>query len=181
MLLIEILRTVGQLAEAVAQKTAEVDKLKKDYEKKLATVNKYIELLTSHNANNDVLSEDKAMELIEKDITCPHCHKNVNSLQENPDYVVVPRKKIHVPQQSARDVANQLHQLTLDTQKVRQDITTHEEKDPVSGPKDLPKDSIPKEPKKHHGGKLKRTCSYCKQPGHSRARCFKRLTKDPSS
>lgn len=168
MLIVEFLKTVGQLAEAITHKNAELERLKIEYEKKLALLNSYIGIYAS-NQDGQELDDTKLIDLISQDFKCPNCEHKLYSLMKDSDFVLIPKKKIKTPQTGSPGLSDQLRQLSLDAQKLSSTTLDQKENQPIQ-----------EKQKRHHGGKQKRTCSYCKESGHSRAKCFKRLTKDTS-
>lgn len=151
MLLAEISKSMGDLALAVNRKTAELDRMKAEYDTKLRIVNKYIDKI---NAMMDSSSQTELGELdaLEKTVSCPACHTKVYDLDEESEYVLVPRNKIHLLRETESESA---------TREIKAE--------PLPVPK----------PGRSKSRTI--TCSYCNKTGHSRARCFVRLSKEPGT
>lgn len=174
MLVVEVLKTVGQLASAISQKTKELDLLKREYEIKLQILDQYIakvaptELLPKESTSK----AENITELLSKELRCSSCSNVVYSLKDQSDYVLVPLGRAQEKASDMTELLQSLRDLKLGAQQA-----DNEQTPAVS--RTLP-DKPNKERTKSHG-KLKRTCSYCNEPGHTRARCFARLSKDPSA
>ena len=143
MLIVDVSKTVGDLAKAIAEKSQELELLKQEYLGKIAIVNSYIESINSNNC--DDLDEPAFLNVLTTKIECPHCQKTVCGIEKSANYVMVPK--------------GILRGIEPKQEMVKQEV-------------------IPSKPKK---GSQKKTCSYCNRTGHSRARCFERLAKDPTT
>ncbi|SGZ50019.1 CIC11C00000003366 [Sungouiella intermedia] len=191
MLIADVSATVENLAILVNKKSNELAKLQQEYQEKLEILNKYIGKIEdaekcedstrlevskkdSNSLENSQISQLKKLEsesllqdeslesqnsqilhLISSPVCCPNCLEKFYDLSSKSEFVLIPRNKVHLLQnQKANHIIENVQQSIGDLQ-------------------------ISELPKKLHG-KLKKTCSYCKKPGHSRARCFTRLSRDPS-
>lgn len=96
-------------------------------------------------------SPDELQSLIKQPVECPGCHTLLHDLFKDSDFVLVPRKSVAVPAE----------------EKVPQHPTTKPQVPLLNTP------TAPKSKSK------KKTCSYCNKLGHSRARCFERLSTEP--
>lgn len=174
MLIAEVSATVENLAILVHKKSNELAKLQKEYHEKLEILNKYIDMIAekteylenvenpeqsqtsqkSGNLQNSPETDNTLLKLISTPVYCPLCLNTLYDLSSNSDFVLIPRNKVHLLGDEGHTVEK--------VETAMESLQVSEQ--PVA--------------KKH--GKLKKTCSYCKKPGHSRARCFTRLSKDPS-
>lgn len=175
MLVVEVLKTVGQLAAAITQKSKELDLLKAEYESKLKILDEYItkvvprEEQRRENGSNEI----DTCELLQKELRCLKCQNIVYSLKEETDYVLVPRKVAERKAADIPDLIQSLEKLETSVKSINAGSSRPLQQTPqVNQPQ--------RQNKKQHG-KLKRTCSYCDDPGHTRARCFARLSKEPGS
>lgn len=89
MLIVDVLKTVGDLASAINRKTRELDALKEEYAAKLALVNQHAENLSQ-------LSEKDYLDLLQSKIECPQCHTVVHDNAAS-NFVLVPKGKVSVP------------------------------------------------------------------------------------
>ncbi|XBA49184.1 hypothetical protein SBP28_003721 [Candidozyma auris] len=172
----EVSKTVGELAAAITQKSKELDRLKKEYEVKLRVLDAYIskvvplEMFLSKGEESD----KEVTDVIDQELRCSNCSNIIYSLQEGCDYILVPRALAQQKAAQVDDLSAAISALSASDNNVTDSHT-----DPALS------DNIAKAPtassrqsKKQHG-KQKRTCSYCNRSGHTRARCFERLSKEP--
>lgn len=166
MLVVDLLTTVGQLASAITQKTKELDKLKAEYEAKIQILDKYIAKVTENSPETDSPNKTEAADLLQKELRCQNCSHLIYSLNEQSDYVLVPKRVALEKGAQVPKLLQSLEQLQLGSES--------------ANPTPPPQNSRPSQPrnKKQHA-KLKRTCSYCDEPGHTRARCLARLNGEP--
>lgn len=177
MLIAEVSATVENLAILVHKKSNELAKLQKEYHEKLEILNKYIGKIAENTQyleivenpeqsqtsqksgklqNSSETTDNTLLKIISTPVCCPLCLNTLYDLSFNSDFVLIPRNKVHLigdgdEGHTVEKVESAMESLQVSEKQVS---------------------------KKH--GKLKKTCSYCKKPGHSRARCFTRLSKDPS-
>lgn len=157
MAIVELLKSLDNLARAIVEKNKEVDEMKKEYESKLRTVNQYLKLLqdpTNHSTTN----EETFLTALANQATCPHCEKHLNTSASS-EFVLIPRNQIAIKSTPVGD------------EEEAQETTIN----------DTTEECTSKESEIRHGqakkqNNSKRICSYCKAPGHSRAKCFKRLS-----
>lgn len=165
MLVVDLLKTVGLLANAVTQKTKELDRLKAEYEAKIRILDTYIAKVTEELPETNLSGDKETTELLQKELRCLQCLHLVYSLNEQSDYILVPRKAALREAKEVPELLQSLERLKISAGGLNTNTV---------------QSSLPPQPqsKKHHG-KLKRTCSYCDQPGHTRARCLDRLNGQP--
>lgn len=154
MLIVEVLKTVGELASAITQKTQELERLKQEYESKLRVVNLYIARIegASQETDSDICS------VLETQLRCSKCQNVVYDLNQDTEYILIPKKKAHLLRSAGGSLDTELGDLSLHAQTPNSTSAVYVK------------------PKKSNS---KKTCSFCNQTGHSRARCFERLSKEP--
>lgn len=150
MLIPDISATVEQLAGVVSKKYEELAKIKTEYENKLRYLNLVIERVNPSGDIQNTIDEDTFDEIIRKSAFCPNCQHKLSNMDENHDYVILPKLKANL---------RSLHTETQDSAIVQLAITEL---------------SLSKREK------TKKICSYCHKPGHTRARCFLRLNTEPN-
>lgn len=167
MLIADVSSTVENLALLVNKKANELAKLQREYEEKLEIINAYIGKIAQRpesekleksqeleiSKNSREIPENELLKLISTPVCCPLCLNTLYDLSSTSEFVLVPRNKAHL----LRDFDDTVNKVQTSVENLQ----------------------VSEQPAKKHG-KLKKTCSYCKKPGHSRARCFTRLSKDPS-
>lgn len=155
MSIVELSNSVDKLAKAVAEKNKELDKLKQSYEEKIDQLNECILLLTEGIKKSEEFTEYTLLDDYKKAITCSNCRSSV-VFDEN--YLVVPLGKIS-KQIQGTELSKKFHQLEISR-------STEQKGEKLSTVK----------PKKKERTKNKIICSYCKKPGHTRAKCEARLS-----
>ncbi|ODV79984.1 uncharacterized protein CANTADRAFT_25749 [Suhomyces tanzawaensis NRRL Y-17324] len=163
MSVVELLKSVDSLARLITERTQELEKLKQDYNAKLQTINAYLEQLPQHGVlglGKHELDEKAFLEAVSADMDCPKCQSKVYLNGADSDYILIPKQKLRLLGiESTPEIDDRLASLKLSTTK--EQATGHE---------------YPRNPTKHyHNSKSKKICSYCKKPGHSRAKCLVRL------
>lgn len=154
---VELQKTIESLVEVVSEKNRELEKIKSEYDAKLREISQYLDTIQdSVNANdpaslsdrspNPKISDEKLIETVKQHIKCPKCDAEVWNIEQNTNYILIPRLKLQIVQQK------------------------HVSAEPVQ----------PK-PFTFTKKSAKKTCSYCHQTGHSRARCLQRLNNDSNS
>lgn len=145
MSIVELLQEVDKLAKVIIQKNQELDTLKRGYNERLRVINNFIAKVHPDQVDERITSEAFTQE-ISKEINCPNCNHTVyNNDQE--EFILIPKKQIEY--------------LPLEG-----DTATSEKKD-----------RPPPQKKFNQNSKRKAhiTCSFCKEQGHTRANCKKRL------
>lgn len=170
--IVELLRTIGELARAVAAKDAEIEEMKSIFDKQIAVLNSYISQLELHlpHASNDLpatgeldLPVEDFLQTLE---TFKSAHRNSTATASSDQYILVPTHKLKYllkrPSQSTPPpkVGIEKANTVLPIKSFFASVSR-------SG----------SELHAHSNPRSKRTCSYCNQPGHSRARCIERLAK----
>lgn len=163
MLIVDVSKTLGDLAEAINKKSATLDRLEQEYRSKLEILNRYISKLevNSNEMTAALVPQDEILSLIGTKRSCPHCQNIIYDPKNDSDYVLIPKSHVEI-----------LHDKRLEGGATK----GNGEKTPagiVGSDKAEEQASSALSSRK---GKLKKTCSYCNKPGHSRARCFSRLT-----
>lgn len=148
MSIVELLKTVDHLARAVAQKNQELDTLKRHYDAKL----KHMDLLLNQVEQLVLDPHASAKDQVES-LKCSRCNHTMNT----EGYVILEREP----------VLQMLRQ--IDPSKSRETLRLTESQ-PIA--------AVPhrKWPPVHSSKPTNRTCSYCHEVGHTRAKCIKRLT-----
>lgn len=167
MLIADVSATVENLAVLVNKKANELAKLQQEYQEKLEVINAYIGKIAQRPESESVVKskefensknlreipDNELLKLISTPVCCPLCLNTLYDLSSTSEFVLIPRNKAHLLQ----DIEDTVDKVQTGVENLQ----------------------VSEQPAKKHG-KLKKTCSYCKKPGHSRARCFTRLSKDPS-
>lgn len=172
MLIADVSKTLGGLAEAIHKKSAELEALEKEYKRKLVLLNLYIGKLEAGTGSQDQEAPEKTEEeivrLLETPVRCKNCLNVVYDPNTECDYVLIPKTRVNILQDAK--LGQDLTKETVKTDEIFKDkeSTETEEHRKLPG---LLSDN------KHRKSKLKKTCSYCNKAGHSRARCFSRLSK----
>lgn len=161
----ELQEVIDNLVKAVAARESELEKLAKEYQEKLNVLNSYIDQFQQlSNDNLESQDEQKIQELLSAEISCPLCHANLYKLDNDSEFLLVPKLKVKsILRGTLADKANAADSLKATLKSLQ-----------ISD--QLPQTVVAK--KLHRPKKM--TCSYCKKLGHSRARCFTRLSQDPS-
>lgn len=198
MLIADVSKTMGDLAVAISKKNRELQHLKAEYAENLSAVQRYLELIRAAGCPQ---SAEEFVELIKKPVQCGQCGSPLHDLMKDAEYVLVPKRPLHVLGSGERGPAG-ASTPEVPTQKRLEAPTQAPEAPTLEAPKTLEKPVPPKtledpeapaalrnwnvklpvdRPVRHGRGRLKRTCSYCGKTGHSRSRCFSRLSKEPGS
>lgn len=164
MLFAEVSKSMGELAAAINKKNQELDLLKNEYEKKLRLVEAYLlHLPAAEPPVLDARDFVSNLENLDRQVTCPNCSNTILERAENMGFVLLPKNRLRPRDEAATCIEKPLSNPEPGFQVP-----------PLPGPSSrIPQHNI--------HSKLKRTCSYCNKPGHSRARCFTRLSREPSS
>lgn len=175
MSLVDVLKSVGELANAINKKTRELDELKHLYDSKLRDLNTYIESL---HISNTHISPEVLQRQLDSQIHCPKCDECIweNGKQE---FVLIPKQLIELESipatQNDKFIPNlrghSLNDQAKGIQEIQDKLQQHNFHRPTSDKPD----------QKPQHNKSKRICSYCKKTGHSRARCYKRLNGEKPS
>lgn len=186
----DLLDTIERLVQVVNEKNRELELLKEAYGTKLRDIGRYLDALNEvfgtveffedgHNTDKRTISEAELARIAKKSIRCPNCETEVCNNAKNSDFVLIPR--CHLEQKGS--VGPRIHHSQGSAGVVQSSGTTEEHlpsyqshrpqlmQDPSHSPTPLPS-------QKRAG---KKTCSYCHQQGHSRARCLQRLNNDTGS
>lgn len=163
MLIVDVSKTLGGLAEAINKKSAEIARLEQEYKTKLEILNRYISKLEldSNEGTLVLQSQDKLLRLINSEISCSKCLNIVYDPKNNSEYVLIPKSQVEILHDERVDIGTEGESKETEFTK---NLTENEAPEKIS-PESKSKKSKPR-----------KTCSYCNEPGHSRARCFSRLT-----
>lgn len=188
MAIIELLKSVDNLAKAIVEKTKELDQLKREYEGRLRVVNKYIEQI---QLTGEVTAGRATAEIPKpaKGIPKRKGLEEVPKPGKGPDEVPKPAKWIseEIPNPAIENSATEIHEEEFIQQIANTECLNC--KHPINPnfillPRYLIKveDDVPEIEKLvlPEVGKSKPTkgfCSYCKKPGHNRGKCVERLSK----
>lgn len=167
--IVELLRTIGELARIVAARDAEIQDMKSAFDKRIEVLNTYISQLELYLPQQD---DDLPPE---QDLNIPVTDfiKTLESFKDTrhdgtsgtsgDDYVLVPTRKLR-------------YLLKRPSPNTPPSVSRDGKANPV-----LTSTLVPVYSGSSLGASVnphpKRTCSYCNQPGHSRARCIERLAK----
>lgn len=163
MSIVDVLRSVDELAKAINEKSQELTRLKTQYSEKLLLLNTYVDHLP---VTSDSINDDELLEQINKDVKCENCSHTVwSNLNKDSKFVVLPKGVVRNPNLNiGKDQSTNYtirHEDTMQNTNKETYNTTH------NNPKN-----------KKFFNKSKKICSYCKKPGHSRSKCFVRLSKE---
>lgn len=174
MSIVDILKSLDELAKAITQKNIEVDELKKLYNHKISIINQYVELLDSdidfEKIENEIL-EMELVERLEKPIVCENCNNSISLLDGSSKFALIPKSRIRQVKLNKTPSTN------------RGDIVHDNGSSANITPSNV-NGYIPAKLEKrgqihaYNRNQSKKTCSYCNKPGHTRAKCFTRLNKD---
>lgn len=148
--ILELLKSVDELAKVIVQKNNELEQLKEGYDSKVRQLNEYIALVQQGLQIHDderTITGDELLETMKQPIKCSHCH---NKLSLDGDFILIPKRKVAL-----------LGTKDTSTRNIDE--------------KQLPGITVPTKEKKSKSTSNKRICSYCKTLGHSRAKCPARL------
>lgn len=167
----DVSATVENLAVAVNQKLADLTRLQHEYLAKINLLNRYISQFQpddNEQAEQAKPVDDQIINLISSKVCCPSCNENLYDLTENSEYILIPKNQARLPSvgEKSRDIDHAI-------ESVQQRVGS------LQVAPQGPVGEAGNNSRKQSHTKLKRTCSYCKKPGHSRARCFTRLSKEP--
>lgn len=168
MLIVDISATVENMVTSFNKKMKELEDLKREYQEKLKILNTYIDRIQTSGTNLQVTIGDKEIiNLLSSEVSCPNCLENLYNLNQSSEYFLIPKKKVRLICEVEEPKG---------VNKMISTVQTSFENLQVSRQPSSPIAAV----KKVHHSNLKKTCSYCKKRGHSRAHCFTRLSKDPS-
>lgn len=159
MSLLEVLKSVDELARAYQEKTKVLDQLKSEYEGKLALINKYIETLPKEDSQA-LINDEELLNRLKEPVACKNCNNTVWNNGEG-NMVLLPRSCVKVPESSKDPKDPKNPKETDDMIRRLQLIQIHP--------------STPNHNSRANKNSSKRVCSYCQKKGHSRAKCFARL------
>lgn len=153
MSIVELLKTVDQLAKAVVQKNSELEILKNDYDLKIKQMNKCLTMM---------------QELLEEPLFSS-CSELAGPDFNDSEFLVVPKSKIRniIDQSMQTQYSPSMASSTSSTTSIP---SRHVPSPPTS--KYTPPHKISESNEKKY---LKVACSFCNEHGHTRARCINRL------
>lgn len=173
MSVVDLLKSVDTLAKIINQKNRELDELKKGYDAKLHEINKYVEVLQKlglTDDKNEVMSEERFRKIIHQPAKCSNCNHEIWNIDGDGELVAIPRKKLqYILQNTHMDVPSLLGGM--------EDLKIKDNESSCFEPRVRPnfKGNQSSNGERHFANKSKKTCSYCKKTGHSRAHCLVRL------
>ncbi|EGV60666.1 hypothetical protein CANTEDRAFT_116722 [Yamadazyma tenuis ATCC 10573] len=173
MSLVEVSKSIGELAKAFHEKSVELDRLKALYSSKLELLNSYVACLPGEN--KETISDESLLDHIKSPVCCQNCNALV--WDSSSEFLLLPKRLIRVPGVESDMALTQLSN-SLDHTSIKDDNeeneTHHGNENENHNYNHESEISVDKAKKSYHG-KSKKVCSYCKKTGHSRARCFVRL------
>ncbi|ABN68470.2 Zn-finger, CCHC type, partial [Scheffersomyces stipitis CBS 6054] len=169
----ELSSTVDQLARVIISKNKQLEDLSSVYEKKLQTLNEYISKIqialgneVAGSSSIQSIVDDDFLAEIQKDISCPRCNSVLHDKSDDYEYIKIPKKTIR-----PTNMANTGKEFNpIKSPEVEKSISVGSVSSEVSS----------KNSSSHRHQQSKKICSYCKKPGHSRAKCYVRLSKPQS-
>ncbi|GEQ68238.1 hypothetical protein JCM33374_g1905 [Metschnikowia sp. JCM 33374] len=181
----EVSKSMGDLAAAITKKNMELDRLKSEYEKKLRLVEAYLSHLPMAKTSSEKDAGDfvHSLESLHSPITCPRCSSTLFDLDKESDFVLIPKSRLRSMEKKSGGYIRGRQTWVSGEGETRKDIPgkSVDSVNPVNAPNSSKSPRI-YQPNTHSShSKSKRTCSYCNKSGHSRARCFTRLSRDPAS
>ncbi|KAK6459002.1 Zn-finger, CCHC type [Scheffersomyces xylosifermentans] len=171
---IELSKTVDDLAKVIANKNKELEELKQDYDEKMHILSNYLSKLqevigTTANGEEWDIDEESLLKSLTLPMKCPSCNTSIVSNEEDFEYIRIPKKRIR---------RSPHYNTNLGSSKSVSSIESAG--DYLTGDRGQEsKTTRPASTNKIHQ-KSKKVCSYCNKPGHSRAKCFLRLSTPPS-
>ncbi|KAG7665795.1 uncharacterized protein J8A68_000620 [[Candida] subhashii] len=173
MSIVELSNTVDKLARVINQKNQELEELKKGYDEKLYLINNYVRrlesVITDHCGDDDddddddefrEINDEKLIHTLSNDINCPNCNHKVWNNKES-EFILLPKSQVKYlvrgksTSESNQPETERIHSYTQQTSS----SSTR---------------SFPQQQSKSKN-KSKVICSFCKEPGHTRAKCLTRL------
>lgn len=148
MSIVELLKTVDHLVRAVAQKNQELDTLKRHYDAKLKHMDDLLSQVERLVLDPHASANDEA-----ESLKCSHCNNTINT----EGYVIMKKES----------VLQMLQQ--IDPSRSRETLRLAESQPTDAEPHPMP-------PPVHSSKPTRKSCSYCHEVGHTRAKCIKRLT-----
>lgn len=164
--ILELLKTVDELAKVIVQKNNELELLKEGYDSKIRQLNEYISVvrkgldIKDYDDSRQTITGEELLQTVLKANVCSNC---LHRMWNEDDFILVPLQKVRLlsgPEQKERHVERQPEQ-----QKPEQQQPEQRQQHVYSHPHSQSKKST----------SSKRICSYCKQLGHSRAKCPTKL------
>ncbi|CUM64126.1 uncharacterized protein PRCAT00001717001 [Priceomyces carsonii] len=175
MSIVEFLTTIDKLVQSINDKNQELEDLKKTYNSKLEIINKYVKKLQELHGELDVdplskLTHKQFIRNLENSVLCPNCDEKVWSLDADSDYILFPKTQLMhlLPEFPEGNCAEDIQAPVIEKSKPEQNIQIYH-----NTQRNIEKNT-------YRSANLttpKKTCSYCKKPGHSRSKCFIRLSK----
>lgn len=163
MSIVDVLKSVDELAKAINEKSQEINRLKAQYSEKLLLLNSYVDHLP---VTSDSINDDELLEQINKDVKCENCSHTVwSNLNKDSKFVILPKDFVRNPNLNIEK--EQSNSNTIRHEDTMQNTTEEIYNTPNNNHKN-----------KKYFNKSKKICSYCKKPGHSRSKCFVRLSKE---
>lgn len=169
MSIVELLKSVDQLAKAVTSKNKELDQLKENYNAKIEQMNHYLskiqQLALPQTSNDSEINDEEFLDMVNSS-QCSNCNLKLDT----EEYIVIPRAQLKQLISNDSQLKDDLANLKLDN------TINEEERHSASIPTaHKSKQSIYTPPVKERGN-TKKICSYCKKQGHTRAKCLTRLS-----
>ncbi|EGW34242.1 uncharacterized protein SPAPADRAFT_59671 [Spathaspora passalidarum NRRL Y-27907] len=158
MSIVELSATVDKLAKIINQKNKQLEDLKQGYDQKLHIINEYIRTLEGSiegDSSKESIPNEEFIKKISSKVECPNCKHVIWDNMQSGEYVLVPK--------------HQLKYLIRDTPQAQ--TQAHE---PITPTTSTSNDTSYRPPKPKNRSKI--NCSFCGEPGHTRAKCYKRLT-----
>lgn len=178
---IELLKTIENLVQVVNEKNRELERLKTEYDSKINEINRYWEALhdsisgksSISSTREGEISDEELIQTLKSRVKCPQCDTEVWNNEEKSDFILFPRQKLQVIQQSHQsDVKSDKNDSKMDHKTNPSQSSSQRSSQNSHTP--TPHPATPKK-------SAKKTCSFCHQTGHSRARCLQRLNNDSNS
>lgn len=191
---------IDTLARAIGEKNKEIDTLKAELDEKLTVLNRYIGAIQSDAHVDHEIDHEEAISMVIKPLECPRCLEAIYKGLDDENYVLIPRNKVKLITSSPKcslpngkvmnlNVRPAVPKLGHSEQRqckanVKLPSTTYAHEFPDTLLHELKLTAFsPSPPHSPVEGmqpktstlKSKRVCSYCKKPGHNRAKCKKRL------
>ncbi|KAI5962219.1 uncharacterized protein KGF55_003295 [Candida pseudojiufengensis] len=151
----DLSREVDNLAKIIINKNTELEQLKRGYDLKIKTINDYIAKFQAESKDKERISDEHFHKLLQNKVECPKCGSNLNDGEE--EFILIPK--------------SQIPYLLPESQTQNKPIVPTKIQPNLS--------STPS----HESKSKKKThiiCSFCKESGHTRARCHKKLGIQPS-
>lgn len=155
----QLQKCVEDLAKVVSQKDKELKELKKEYDSRLRVINQYLDRLGV--LDRKCLKAEELEKIIRQPITCENCEEVIWKVDEDAQCLLIPKSKLELLDAKGKNELERRNGPQSDSLEPKKQVNDQE-----TG--------------RRTGRQInlysKKICSYCKKTGHTRAKCFKKLS-----